>query len=148
MLDVSLRLANKNDIKTYFHWANDKEVRQNAINQSEILWETHQKWFINKLDDKNAYLYIFEYNQKPVGQVRFDFEDNKVFIDFSVDKNFRGKGLGSLIVKKTIQELQLNNENVRFVAIVKRENIASMKVFQKLAFTLVNDNEGLLTFEL
>ena len=44
-----IRLANEDDLLTYFEWANDKDVRANAINQDPILLEIHTKWFLSRI---------------------------------------------------------------------------------------------------
>jgi L-amino acid N-acyltransferase YncA len=65
--------------------------------------------------------------------VRLDLEDQVWLIDYSVDIDFRGRGLGTKILKKSINLETFN----QFKAIVKEENEASIYVFKKLGFTQI-----------
>ena len=68
---ISLRKATEADSKLYFHWANDPETRANSINTSEIEWKDHLIWFNNKLNSPDSYLYLMEFNNQSIGQIRF-----------------------------------------------------------------------------
>ena len=46
---MKFRKAIEADIKVLFDWANDLDVRQNALNSQLITWEGHEKWFQNRL---------------------------------------------------------------------------------------------------
>jgi RimJ/RimL family protein N-acetyltransferase len=117
--------------KLLFDWTNEKTVRINSLNTEPIKWEDHLKWFNEKLKSRQNHIFIYFSNSKPIGQVRLDLEDQVWLIDYSVDIDFRGRGLGTKILKKTIN-LETFNE---FKAIVKEENKASIYVFKKLGFT-------------
>jgi RimJ/RimL family protein N-acetyltransferase len=117
--------------KLLFDWTNEKTVRINSLNTKPIKWEDHLKWFNEKLKSRQNHIFIYFSNSKPIGQVRLDLEDQVWLIDYSVDIDFRGRGLGTKILKKTIN-LETFNE---FKAIVKEENKASIYVFKKLGFT-------------
>ena len=92
------RKAKLADIKLYYKWANDVEVRRNSLKQKPISWKIHKNWFLHKLEDRNSVLYIFEKDQNPLGQVRFDRKKNIAKISYSVGKKFRGLGYGKKIL--------------------------------------------------
>jgi len=133
-----LRKANKKDAELLFKWANDKAVRKNAINTEKINWENHLKWFKSKLQSNNAHLYILEKNKTPIGQIRIDKLNNYWIIDYSIDKNYRGLGYGKLIVKLLINL----NKDKSFIAQVKKENIASISIFEKIGFLKKENNSN------
>lgn len=133
--DISIRKATKNDLLTYFKWANDPEVRQNAINNSPIPLENHSRWFSARLKSKNALLFLLEKKGIPMGQVRFDKTENSWEIDYSIDKKFRGKGFGEIILKHAILEFRKKHFSDDISAKVKHSNTASNRVFEKLNFT-------------
>lgn len=149
---INIRQATLNDIDIYYQWANDKDVRNNAIKTEPIKYENHIKWFNNKITDESAFLYIFEKENAPVGQVRFDNEKGFLSIGYSIDKKYRGQGLGSLIIKKGIEKLisELSSSNSYILnAFVKEDNVASAKVFEKLNFLQtdikhINENKYLV----
>lgn len=132
---LTLRSANAGDCQQYFDWANDKIVRKNAFNQKIIDWEAHQKWFKNKLNDKNSFLYVAQEQENTVGQIRFDCYGSKAIISYSIANSFRGIGLGKAIIRKTIEKIHKEYLNIDIIeSRVKFHNIASRKIFLGLNF--------------
>ena len=136
MKNISYRKATLADMKRYFEWANDVIVRENAVSTEPIQWEGHQKWFAKRVVSSTSFLYVFEHNEQPFGQVRFDIEENSAFIDYSIDTNFRGQGLGTKMLEQgiTIFEKEAVNQFQQIIGIVKMTNLPSMKVFERLGF--------------
>jgi len=141
---LKLRDAAYGDAKLLFDWANDESVRNNSINQEPITWENHLNWFREKLNDTGTKILILENNDLPVGQMRVVMQEGCWTINYSVDKNFRGKGYGKKIVLLTLEKYPGDS----FRATVKKENIASKKVFENLGFkSLHSDNDSLCLYE-
>ena len=141
---ISLRRAVSADDKLLFAWANDIDVRKNAFEQHEISWEEHTQWFRRKLSDKDCYIYIASVNDRPVGQIRLDIEDNRALIDYSVDAASRGRGYGS---KMLAQALALPGLPIDFfLACVKDGNTASAKAFEKCGFQKSAQKQGYAEF--
>lgn len=127
----SLKKAKKEDAKLLFKWVNDSEVRNNALNTDLIEWEDHFNWFTNKLSDSESKVFIFENENTKIGQIRIDKVDkDRWVIDYSIDKDHRGKGYGFLMTNALLRRYN----NLKFLAIVRSENIPSQKVFEKLNF--------------
>jgi len=134
---ISYRRAKETDLLLYLKWANDQEVRRNAISTAPIPMESHKTWFQSKLGSVNSFMYIFEQKGIPFGQVRFDIETNTAAIDYSIDKNFRGQGLGKRMLQLGIEGFLKEKVTLfpnQIIGIVKIENIYSAKIFKKLAF--------------
>ena len=96
-MSLYLRKANEGDKKRYLDWANDPEVRQASFNTEEIKPEAHDEWFKKKLNDGSVILYVCMDFFASLGQVRIerDEEDaSKAYISYSVDRSFRGQGIG------------------------------------------------------
>ena len=145
-LSISIKKATINDAKLYFDWANEHEVRSNSLNSAPISWENHIKWFEKKLQDKNTFFYIFMFDKIGLGQVRIDLIDNEIgLINYSIDKQFRGLGFGTIIINKII--IELAGTVSKFNAIVKKENVASIKIFEKLGFSIFKTEGNLVYFE-
>ncbi len=139
---INLREVTKDDIKLLYIWVNDFNVRQNAINPNKILWENHNKWFFEKLHDDNCHIFIAVINNVPIGQVRFEFNNGYYKIDYSIDKKYRGKGFGYVMLKNAIYNLIIKKHTVlRFYGEVKYNNISSLKVFNKLGFEYKQNND-------
>jgi UDP-2,4-diacetamido-2,4,6-trideoxy-beta-L-altropyranose hydrolase len=145
---VKIRPADVKDSLLLFNWANDDLVRNNAINKERILWENHSKWLEGKLVDSNSKIFIMEMNQVPVGQIRYDKQDDAWIIDYSIEDCFRGFGLGKELLKKTIPFFA----DFKLRAFVNTTNIASICLFKRQNFKFLHEekiaNENYLIFEL
>jgi UDP-2,4-diacetamido-2,4,6-trideoxy-beta-L-altropyranose hydrolase len=121
------------DCELYWHWVNDPEVGQSAFNSESIIWEEHQKWFNEKLNDPSTTLYLVESTLGPIGQVRFKKFGQHFIISYSISRQFRGLVLGREFLTVVIEVF---HESHRFSLIgeVKESNRASAKVFEKFKF--------------
>lgn len=129
-----LRPATEADLMTYFKWANDPEVRQNAVNTASIPLEGHKKWFRSRLHSKHTLLFVLEKNKKPLGQLRFDRKGNRAIIDYSVAAAERGKGFGELMLREALPLYFRRFPADTVIAAVKTSNPASGRVFMKAGF--------------
>ena len=143
---IRLRTACQYDEETYFNWANDSDVRKNAIQTEKIDWAVHKKWFAKKLNDSNSHLYVLEAKGLPVGQIRFDKEINGTRIDYSLDALVRGRGWGARLVSLGMDTMQ-KIETIKILAEVKTSNKSSQSVFLRLGFTSTESKSGNLIFE-
>ena len=130
-----MRKATPADKRLLFDWANEEEVRKNSINSRKISFEEHEVWFDKKINSPGCVIFILEMNGRPVGVVRFEFnEEEKAWeIGYSIELNFRGMGLGKIIINKGIH--LLNHYPV--IGYVKEENRKSQAIFNSLGF--IND---------
>lgn len=130
--------AVKSDADILFEWANDKETRKNAFHTGPIAYETHLKWFEEKLKDENSVIFICKKNNENVGMLRFDRDGSTAVISYSIDKLQRGKGYGTSLINLA-QTVALNEPClkgvVRLVGYVKTDNIPSRKCFEKNGYT-------------
>ena len=138
MTNFICRNANEGDVILYFDWVNEKSVRQNSVSIEPILLKDHKKWFLDRIKRSTTAMYVFELKDIPFGQVRFDIDGTTAFIDYSIDKNFRGKGLGAKILQKGIDTfLNKNSTNIKeIIGLVKNNNTPSAKVFSGLGFDI------------
>lgn len=142
---LEIEPATINDAGILFDWANDPLVRMNALNPEPILWEGHIQWLKVKLASADSKIYIASLDKEPIGQIRFDGENGSGYlIDYSIEKSYRGRGLGYYLVKESIDcHSKTLNKPCIYKAQVKIENIASSNVFAKLNFI----NEGITKFQ-
>jgi RimJ/RimL family protein N-acetyltransferase len=131
-----IRKADQTDMMTYFNWANDPEVRFNAIHSNNIALSDHVNWFIARINNPNSRLFIFEKESHPLGQVRFDKGEKGYEIDYSIGKEYRGEGYGKLMLFKAIKKLTSEDHRrpLTINALVKVSNNSSNKVFMSLGF--------------
>lgn len=134
--NLNFRKAEKSDCKIYFEWTNDKSVREQSFNSDEVLFENHEKWFLNKIDDKSCLMLIFQNNENQnIGQVRIQkAENNSAIIGVSVSKEFRGKGFAATIIEIASLNFLRQNPDFEILAYIKEENSGSIKSFEKAKF--------------
>jgi len=125
-----LREATFNDWKTILDWRNDPSTRENSFTTEEISESTHKQWFTDGLSNEKRKIYILETNFIPVGSIRSDVLDtDKYILSWSIAPNQRGKGYGTKIL-----EIYLQGKKGEFVAEIKSENIASIKMVTNNGF--------------
>jgi RimJ/RimL family protein N-acetyltransferase len=135
------RMANEDDVMKYFDWANDEEVRKNSFSNEVITIENHKKWFSQKLNTDTCFFYLFLLNGEPAGQIRIDKSNGETIIGISVDKNYRGKSLGTEMLKQATTNYLTKHKKEQVVAYIKLENKASLNSFKKAGF----ENEEIVT---
>ena len=132
---LKLRKATEDDLMLYFDWVNDPAVRANSFNTNVVLIKNHREWFTSKIKDVNTVFYILEYEHIPAGQIRFDQSIDGAKINFSIDKQFRGRGLGKHILQMASQRLISEFPNLSSIyGYVKKNNTSSIKAFQSAGF--------------
>ena len=147
---LSIRSIVADDKELLFRWANDERVRRSAIHSEPIPWSNHEQWFDRKLDDIECRIYIILEQEHPVGQVRFDLNaESEVWIDYSIDREMRGQGLGRSLLRVAMERLCEDLPSVKaFVGEVKMENIASNKVFVGLGFNKIDEGPACAVYRL
>lgn len=140
-LNTKIRLATQSDLMTVFHWANDPELRKQSYHQEPIALKDHTEWFTKKINDPTSVLYIFEYKNMPLGQVRFDLRDETI-ISYSMDKMFRGRGWGLQLLKSAMKTFEKTYRlKTKIIGYVKHDNVSSNTIFKNLGFVRVETND-------
>jgi RimJ/RimL family protein N-acetyltransferase len=137
-MGIGIRKATLDDAKILFNWANDSETRQNSLNSEIIDWEDHIQWLKGKIDDPKYSIYILFTEIKPIGVVRFDYNESAV-VSISVAPEERRKGIGSKILLIACQYFwESNTESI--IAYIKKGNIASQRIFEKSGFNFLKES--------
>ena len=133
-LKCSLRRAQMTDLDLIFSWINDPHTRAQYYNSAPVTIEEHTHWMESKLRDDDFYYYIAEFDGQPCGQVRFNIEEDTAFISYLVPAEFRGKGLGLIILQKAMNTLKQEAPFKQYCGYVKTTNHASRITFEKLGY--------------
>ena len=76
----------------------------------------------------------------PFGTIRFDFTGDEAVLSYSIDKKYRGKGLGSILLKEGIRKVMDDYTNIKVInGFVKKNNNASKNSFSKAGFNINTD---------
>ena len=137
--DIKIREASINDIKPVYQLQCFPSTRAYSRNVRIPSYDEHSEWMILRLGVSNVQpFYCIDYkNNKCVGVVRLDDAPFNCFeISIYLAPHFFGKG----IAKQAIRLALLKNKGRKVIATVKRENLASVKLFLSLGFKKINDN--------
>ena len=131
--EAKLKKASQSDLYAYYNWVNDIDVRISSFNKKKIKFQDHKKWFYEQLKyPKKNLLYIFKTKKVYLGQTRLNISNKIAKIDYSVDKDFRNRGLGLEMLKLVLKKN--NFKKLKFYAEVKKKNKKSINVFKNLKF--------------
>ena len=135
---IRFRKANESDMMLYFDWTNDASVRENSYQSEPISLENHKNWFLNKINDANCLMAIFENHiGATIGQVRIQKQErNTAVIGISNDANHRGKGYAATMIQMASDAFLNINPEITISAFIKTENKASEKAFAKAGYAL------------
>ena len=150
MKKVELRLAKKQDCEVIGKWRNDNTTRKYSFNTEFIPYEKHKAWFENVLRDENRKILMVEEEGNTVGVIRLDINPkNRIAeINISIPRPKRGKGLGLLGIKNTCR-YAFESLNVKeIIAKIKKENIASIKMFSRAGFDVVVEENNVIIMRL
>ncbi len=131
-----LRHATSTDSRLLWEWANDLTVRRMSFSSDLIPWESHIAWYDKKLADPQCEMYIaMNVDDKPVGQIRFDIDDEgNAEIGYSVANEHRGQGYGKALLQIGIQHIVAIPHVQAITGIVKTDNLASCYAFESSGF--------------
>ena len=132
MNDIYLRKADYRDLDLLFIWANDETVRENAFNTQMIKFEEHVQWFKEKIISDRCMIYIYCQGDTPIGQGRIDIDGAEGIISYSIDKSYRFRGHGRILLELLEAAVDSDLPAVEvLVAKVKKANIASQRKFDQ-----------------
>jgi UDP-2,4-diacetamido-2,4,6-trideoxy-beta-L-altropyranose hydrolase len=148
-MPLRARHATPADESLVLDWANDPTTRRHAFSPEPISATTHHRWFAGKLRNVDGcQFYIVEtQGEVPVGQVRFERAGEDWEVHYALSRPFRGRGVGAPLLNAALAAARSSLGPVRIHGRVKRDNIASQRVFQGLGFeTHGSDEDGVVTF--
>jgi folate-dependent phosphoribosylglycinamide formyltransferase PurN/RimJ/RimL family protein N-acetyltransferase len=135
---LSFRKAELKDVRLYFNWTNEKLVRSQSFISKPITFEEHNKWFLKKLLDVNTTMLIFIDGDDNIGQVRIEkFTNKQAKIGISIQRKFRGKKYAVKMLDLASNYFFKNNLDFTINAFIKKDNIGSIKSFEKAGYKLL-----------
>lgn len=139
-MDYKIEKAGEKDTKRIWEIRNHPLVRKNSGNTGIISLKNHQEWFKNKyLSNENNFCFIIKDNSENFfGYCRYDFDEKKemYIISIAMDPEKQGRGLGSLLLSQSLKQVK----KIPILAKIKKNNIASIKLFEKNGFCRGGEN--------
>ncbi|ELR70589.1 hypothetical protein C900_03570 [Fulvivirga imtechensis AK7] len=132
---MTLRKATMDDARVTYKWATDKNIRSLSFSSDEITWEGHCKWFESKVNSDQCFYYLAKIKERFVGSVRFDLSHEKAVINYLLDVDYQGQGLGRVLLAEGIRQLTKEQRQIEeIVGYVMDTNIPSIRIFERLGF--------------
>ena len=143
MKDVTVRKAVPEDSREVWEWWNDPLTRQMMKKNEHVPWDEHCRWWDGLMKDLNRHLYMGLLGGKSkLGVTRFDLRSPEVYeVSINLNPAERGKGYGSVIIEKGIEDLISHCKVKLLWAACKRINVASRKSFEKAGFHVAPNAE-------
>lgn len=141
---LRLRSATSADAQQLWLWRNQESSRQASFCTDPVPWETHCRWLVSRLSDRNCRLQIAENEQsQPVGQVRVDIEDGCGTISICLGEEFQGQGFGTALIhhatRSCFQEVTIDQID----AFIRADNRASQIAFQKAGYQQQSEKKAM-----
>ncbi|WP_334682163.1 UDP-2,4-diacetamido-2,4,6-trideoxy-beta-L-altropyranose hydrolase [Vibrio europaeus] len=136
-IDLSLRKATQNDIKTVYDWQSHPSTRKFALNTEVPSWDSHYRWMSQKLESKCDYFYIIfdSGSGDKLGVLRLDLtEPDNYLVSIYVSPEHYGRGI-ALAALNIVSEL---HSDMTLHATVLEENTASHRLFKKAKFIQID----------
>ncbi len=141
MPEITLRPAAPYDSQRIFQWRNDERTRAFSINTNFISQETHDSWYSNIIAFKPERIFIAEQQNVLVGSIRRDFKDDGIYLSWTVNPEYRGRGIGEAMLYEFIKAHPDN-----YKALIKENNNASIHIAEKCGFERSGGSGELLLF--
>jgi len=133
--------------KILYKWHNLKTVLKSSLKGKKISYKEHSEWFLQQLQSKNIIKMIYS-NKNPIGVIRLEKQNSFFLLSYMIAPKYRRKGFAFEAIKQIISDSKYEKIK-KIVAIVKKDNIPSIKIFLKLKFKQINKdkNKKFLKFE-
>ncbi len=130
-----LRQATAADCWRVHALANEDAARAMSFTRRTIDPGEHRHWFDSKLDDPDTSLYLaLNDEDEAIGFARFEKHGDEITISVALDKSWRGRGLGALLISRALHKYRQYNRDDVVRAYIRRDNRVSQKAFQNAGF--------------
>jgi len=127
---TSVRPATMADAELLLAWRNDPDTRAWSRTSDTISLADHRDWLATALDNPERRFLIAEYDDRPVGTVRFDYGNDAWEVSITLAPAARGRRLALPVLLTA--EAALANPTIH--AIVHRDNAASRALFHHAGY--------------
>lgn len=134
---VTVRPATEADALDVLAWRNDPLTRAMSRDQGEVDQAAHLAWFSGAVADPRRLLLIGEVGGAKVGMVRFD-RGERIEVSINLNPEHRGRGLSHPLLSAALGLVQGD-----VWAVVREDNAASRRLFERAGFDLQDTVEGL-----
>lgn len=146
--DISLRAAGIEDCRDLFKWRNRPEIRKYFFDSEEVDYDSHEKWFREKIKNPGTKIYIAVKGDRKIGVIRFEFLNNDtVTVSVNLNSEYFYRGLGKkIIIVGTNKFMSESAGKYRVLARIKKENTHSIGAFSNAGYRLNSETENIVEY--
>lgn len=120
-----------------------------SLTCTPVAWENHQQWFADALASSSRLLLIAQQSDSKIGMTRFDIAKNQATVSINLAPAWRGKNMAVALLSKSLVYFAERHPTVTTVlAQIKKENVKSVKAFEKAGFNFTNCENGVMLYTL
>lgn len=144
-----LREAVIHDSQWLLDIRNDPRTREVSFQSDMISFEDHERWFYKSLYTSTRRIWIAEEENQRIGMVRLDLiSADEAEVSINIDPKYRGRGLGCPILDLLPGAAERWNPNIFLLkAQTKASNTASIRLFEKAGYMILNRDENRVEFQ-
>lgn len=142
-MSLNLKIIDYNDkilLEKILIWRNDIITRKYSLNENIITNEIFNI-IISKYKESVIQPRIIYFENLQIGIFSFVNNNGKIYVGINIDSNYRGKNIASQCLKLLLSEFEKNNLNEKIYAQIKKNNISSIKLFEKY-FNFISENDN------
>lgn len=136
-----IRQVRREDSQRIWEIRNHPIVRANSSDPEEFSFNKHNDWFGKKYfsGGKNCCFVLENDTGKVIGYCRFDFDNNNdnYIVSIALDPDHHGQGLGHYLLSESLFRFSQEKD---ILAEIKKNNIPSIKLFQKNKFKIYQED--------
>lgn len=145
-MDIKIRLAQLNDAQRIWEIRNEPQARAVAASQDTIPLVQHTAWFNEKYFlGRGSVCFVAEADGNVVGYSRFDLKNGEYVNSIAIASSMHGKGIGTTLLLESVKQL---NSRVPINAEVRKFNTASIKMFERIGFKKVSEDDKNIYYQL
>ena len=146
---MKIRKTELSDSLDIFQWRNNHSTRNASINNKRIHFDEHSEWFSELLENKRNFSFIGFSNFDNIGVCHLTPSKNSggMRVSILLNPKFKNKGFGQYLLSLSLLELRKKYE-FEFIAEIKKNNIPSVAIFQKIGFKLFSQAGDVFFFKL
>lgn len=133
---IRLRPASDGDAAAVLEWRNDPVSVASSTTGRPVAADEHSTWFAARLEDPGCRLSIAEQQGRRIGMVRVEVTAGVGVVSIALDPSMRGRGLGTAVLARAVDELDGSMQVRSLVADVLPDNAASLAAFRHAGFVV------------
>ncbi len=140
---LRLEAAGPEHAERIFAWRNHPDNRKTSLDQGEINWNDHLRWFEETLRSNNRKLFVATLENESIGVLRLDFVPGQAWVSIYLVPEFHRSRLGLPLLLKVPELLHDAPEAIgQLRAQIRHGNPASESIFTDAGYECFDKGAG------